>query len=76
MIKEIFRSCMAVFAACLCLHVAAHTAKDAVAIRNSIDQFTAGTMKFDRFFNTYHDSAVYKIYIKDKKENLVRTTLD
>ena len=76
MIKEICRSCMAVLAACLCLDVAAHTAKDAVAIRNSIDQFNAGTMKFDRFFNTYHDSAVYKIYIKDKKENHVRTTLD
>lgn len=76
MIKEICRSCMAVLAACLCLDVAAHTAKDAVAIRNSIDQFNAGTMKLDRFFNTYHDSAVYKIYIKDKKENHVRTTLD
>ena len=76
MIRERACSRLAVLAACLCLTVAAHTAKDAVAIRNSIDQYNAGTMKFDRFLNTYHDSAVYKIYLKDKKENHVRTTLD
>lgn len=61
---------------CLCLGAMAHTARDAIAIQNSIDQYNAGKMQFDRFWNTYHDSAVYKIFIKQKGENHVRTTLD
>ena len=60
----------------LCFASLAHTARDSVAVQNSIDQYNAGTMKFDRFWNTYHDSAVYKISIKYKEDRGPRTTLD
>lgn len=62
--------------AAVCLHAVAHTATDAVARQNSIDQYNAGKMKFERFWNTYHDSAVYKIFLKYKDVGSVRTTLD
>ena len=75
-LKLFMRACVVTTSVCMCFASLAHTAKDSVAIQNSIDQYNAGTMKFDRFWNTYHDSAVYKIYLKQKGENHVRTTLD
>ena len=61
---------------CLGLGAMAHTARDATAIQNSIDQYNAGKMKFDHYWNTYHDSAVYKVLLKYKDVKHVRTTLD
>ena len=71
-----WRELATVFVACCAFAAVAYTAKDAIAIQNSIDQYNAGKMKFDRFWNTYHDSAVYKILIKYKDVKHVRTTLD
>lgn len=54
----------------------AHTAADCVAVSNSIAQCQAGKMHYDRYFNNYHEAAVYKIDIKWKNENRILTTLD
>ena len=62
--------------ACLCTCARAHTSRDAAATQKTIAQYNAGKMRFDRFFNNYHESAVYKIYLKSKDERNVRTTLD
>ncbi|MBR2838492.1 MAG: hypothetical protein IKE55_06905 [Kiritimatiellae bacterium] len=75
-LKRFMRACAVAAGVCTCFASLAHTAKDSVAIQNSIDQYNAGTMKFERFWNTYHDSAVYKIFLKQNGENHVRTTLD
>ena len=75
-LKRFMRACAVAAGVCTCFASLAHTAKDSVAIQNSIDQYNAGTMKFDRFWNTYHDSAVSKIFLKQNGENHVRTTLD
>ena len=76
LLKQFVRAYVVTMCVCICYASLAHTAKDSVAIQNSIDQYNAGAMKFDRFWNTYHDSAVYKIFLKQKGENHIRTTLD